>query len=201
MTTTQTKKQKRHQVCSGPKVSFCTAVLARLWSSDQVLFKKLLACLLEAASLCSFKFCLCSSCPHASDFPCRQVAAPAVGRTLWARAPAARPWTRSSTLTVSSAWPAAPSCAGSRSSPWRRRPTASPATLWVAVHLLLLLLVVNVVNVQMKSLFTLNTKVHSSVYFLYLFLKEGIFRSLFLGRLDVFVVCTVDAELSEFPAD
>lgn len=64
--------------------------------------------------------------------PCLQVAAPAVGRTWWARAPAARPWTRSSTSTASSAWPAAPSCAASPSSPWRRRPTASRATSWVA---------------------------------------------------------------------
>lgn len=32
-------------------------------------------------------------------------------------------------------------------------------------------------------------------------LKKGIFRSLFLGKLDVFVVCSADAELSGVPAD
>lgn len=63
--------------------------------------------------------------------------------------------------------------------------------------MLCILLVVNVLNVQIQLLFISNTKANSSVYLK----KKGIFRSLFLGKLDVFVVCSADTELSGVPAD
>lgn len=53
--------------------------------------------------------------------------------------------------------------------------------------MLCILLVVNVLNVQIQLLFISNIKANSSVY-----LKK---------KLDVFVVCSADAELSGVPAD